>query len=300
MATPRPKAPGTFPTAGEIRDGQRDPFGGLEGDDRNAAVAIQNLFESYGLGSLAPKIVEFIQQGYDANTVAILLQNTAEYKQRFKGNEQRRSAGLPVLTPAEYLATERAYRELMSSAGLPPGFYDEPDDFTSWIANDVSPAEVQTRVDAAVKLVHGLDADQRAYFENFYTTGDMIAYALDRDRATPILEKQIAAAQIGGAAAAQGVGVDRGLAEQIAQTGVNSQQARQGFGIVAAERDNLDKLGGIYGEDAGEDDLVKEVFFDDAEAGEKRRRLASRERATFGGSAGTGRTSLSQNSGGQL
>jgi hypothetical protein len=54
-------------------------------------------------------------------------------KRRFAGNQQRRKLGLPVLSPREYLETEAAYRQVMESAGLPRGFYDSPDDFSSWI-----------------------------------------------------------------------------------------------------------------------------------------------------------------------
>ena len=72
----------------------------LTGANRDAAKALVELFKQYGLESLAPKIVEFIQNGYSADTTAILLQDTTEYKQRFAANEARRKKGLPVLSPA--------------------------------------------------------------------------------------------------------------------------------------------------------------------------------------------------------
>jgi hypothetical protein len=45
------------------------------------------LFNNYGLGTLAPKITEYVQQGFSPDTVTLKLQETPEYKQRFAGNE---------------------------------------------------------------------------------------------------------------------------------------------------------------------------------------------------------------------
>ena len=91
------------------------------------------MFNNYGLGTLAPKITEYVQQGFSPDTVTLKLQETPEYKQRFAGNESRRKSGLSVLSPKEYLATEDAYRQIMRSTGLPKGFYDSPDDFSKFI-----------------------------------------------------------------------------------------------------------------------------------------------------------------------
>lgn len=276
------------------------PTDNLSGEDRDAYLALTDLMKSYGLESLAPKILEFIRQGYSGDTVAILLQDTAEYKQRFIGNEARKRAGLPVLSPAEYLATERAYRELMSSAGLPVGFYDSPDDFTKWIEQDVSPTEVKARVDVATELVNSIDPAVKQQFEEWYSTGDMVAYALDRTRATQVLQRQLEATRIGAAGDAQGVQVGRGMAERIAERGFTGEQARAGFGRVAMDTEAATRLGALYGEDYTQADLVQDTFFDDAGAQQKRKRLASRERATFSGSSGQGKTSLSRGDAGSL
>src|SRR5574342_3329 len=96
--------------------GQYDKL--LTGESRDAFMAINSLFKGYGLESLAGKIYEYVKNGYAADTISILLQDTAEYKQRFSGNEARKAAGLPVLSPGEYLAVEASYRQIMQSAGL--------------------------------------------------------------------------------------------------------------------------------------------------------------------------------------
>src|SRR5690349_18371644 len=124
--------------------GQYDKL--LSGTERDAFAAVNALFKNYGLESLASKIYDFVKNGYSADTISILLQDTKEYKERFAGNELRIKQGLPVLSAGEYLATEASYRQIMSQAGLPSGFYDSPSDFTGWIAGNVSPSEIQQRV----------------------------------------------------------------------------------------------------------------------------------------------------------
>ena len=277
-----------------------DPFGGLEGADRDAFVAITETLKAYGLESLAGAVLGFIQQGYSSDTINVLLQETDAYKKRFAANEARRQKGLPVLSPAEYLATERAYRQVMSAAGLPVGFYDEPGDFEQWIAGDVSPVEVQERVRIASDWVNSLDPNARATWEEWYTSGDLIAYALDRDRATTVLDRQLRASQVGGAAAQQGVNIGRDTAERLADAGVNADAARQGFGVARTITNNAQRLSAVYGGTFDEDDAVQEVFLRDQGVAERRRRLASQERGAFGGSANVSSESLARRSAGQV
>lgn len=277
-----------------------DPFGGLAGADRDAAAALTNLFKSYGLESLAPKILEFLKNGYSADTISILLQQTTEYKQRFAANGAREKAGLPVLSPAEYLATENAYRDIMRSAGLPSGFYDQTSDFTNWLAKDVSPTELKTRVDTAAEVIDKQDPNTLSYINQWYTKGDLIAYALDPTRAVPLIERQYHAAEVASAAKGQNVMVDKATAERLAALGVNQDAARQGFGVVASQQPTVDKLSSIYGDQVTQRDLVGAVFEDNAAATDKVKRLASKERAAFNGSSGQSKDSLSKTDSGRI
>lgn len=273
-------------------------FKGLTGSDRDAAVALQSVFSQYGISTLAPRIVDFIKQGYSPDTISILLQNTDEYKQRFSGNQKRLAAGLPVLSPAEYLATESAYRQIFSMAGLPAGFYDTPQDFADFIGRDVSPTEVQDRVNAASELLNSAPPEALAFWRQHYSTGDMVAYFLDPNRSVPLIEKQVKAAELGGIGAAQGVDVSASTAERMASMGISNQQASAGFGFIAGEAPNAEKLGAIYGENITEQDILKETFFSDVKTTQKRKRLASKERATFGGSSGLSAQSLDRSDAG--
>jgi hypothetical protein len=272
----------------------------LTGADRDAFLALKKMFDSYGLGTLAPSIAAYLKNGYSADTIGILLQSTDAYKKRFAANEARAKKGLPVLSPAEYLATETSYRQIMRASGLPNGFYDQTTDFQKFLENDVSPSEIQSRVTAASNFVNSAPAEAKALFSQWYTKGDMIAYALDPARAEPLVGKSFEVAKVGAAATTQGLGIDQNMAQSIAERGVSSEQASQGFGIIAGTLANDQKLAGIGGETISGYDAMREVFFSDAAVSKKRDRLASQERARFGGSSAVGSGSLSQSSAGQL
>lgn len=272
----------------------------LTGTQRDVFAAINQLFSSYGLGTLGPKIVEFIQKGYSSDTISILLQDTNEYKQRFAANTARAKKGLPVLSPAEYLATETAYRQIMRAAGLPSGFYDQPNDFQSFLENDVSPTEIQSRVTAASDFINSASSEQKALYSKWYTTGDMIAYALDPKRAAPLVGKSFAAAKVGGAATEQGLSIDKQMAESIVDRGFNSDQASQGFSLIQQNLGNDQKLAAISGDNITAYDEMRETFFNDASVTQKRNRLASQERGRFSGSSAIGTNSLSTSRSGQI
>lgn len=275
-----------------------DPTANLTGATRDAAKALIDLFTQYGLASLAPKIVDFLIKGYSADTITIELQNTSEYKTRFAANDRRIKAGLPALSPAEYISTERSYRQIMASAGLPVGFYDQNTDFQKFLENDVSPTELKGRVDTATEALRRAPKETLDYFGQWYNTGDMIAYALDPSKAAPLIEQRIKAAEAAGIARTQGVSLTQSLAETIGATGSSFDQIQQGLGFVAQESGATTKLSQIYGgDDITTEDLVSEVFQNNGAAAAKRRKLASQERAAFSGSSGVNNATLSKDAG---
>lgn len=268
----------------------------LRNNTRDASLALTTLFAKWGLQSLAPVIIDYLQQGYSSDTVTIMLQETPQYKKRFAGNEARIKAGLSALSPAEYLATERGYHDILQKHGLPKGFYDSTSDYKSFIEKDISPAELDSRAQAASEFVTRNDPEMFKYFRQFYTTGDMIAYALDTKRAAPLVGKTFQAAEIGGAAASNGLAVDRLTAERLAGDGINTSQAQQGFGEIGRDMPVANRLGAIHGEKLTQSDLVSSVFENNAQATAKKNRLASAERGMFSGSGGASSQALSRNS----
>lgn len=272
----------------------------LTGAQRDAFAALNAIFTQYGIGSLAPAIANFLKQGYSADTISLLLEDTPEYKQRFAANETRIKKGMSALTPAQYLATEASYREIMRAAGVPVGFYDQNTDFQKFLENDVSPQELQQRVTDATNFINSADPQQLAYMKQHYTTGDLVAYALDPTRAEPLIGKAFNASQIGGTAAQHGFTIDSGLAEQMVNAGVSNSQASSGFGLIQTTLPNDQKLAAISGTDISAYDEMKEAFFNDGNVTLKRQRLSDQEKARFGGSSAIGTNSLGSPTGGQI
>lgn len=298
-AVPTKPPSATHPTPGPVtppsNPNNPDFASRLTGADRDAFVALNTLFTSYGLGSLAPKIFSYIQNGYSADTISLLLQDTAEYKTRFAGNELRKKAGLAVLNPGDYLATEASYRQILASAGLPASFYDQTSDFTNWIGGDVSPTEIKGRVDLATAATTAADPYLKQQMAAFYGVDDshLTAYFLDQSKALPLLQKQEAAAQFGAEAARRGLLTDKDRMMDYVNQGFSQSQASQGFQQVAEELPNLQALAARFGTTFGQVEEEQSVFGTTASAVDKKKGLASQERALFGGSSGGAAAGLS-------
>lgn len=268
--------------------GQYDKL--LTGANRDAFLALKTLFDSYGLGSLADKIYGYVKNGESADTISIQLQDTPEYKQRFAGNEARKKNGLPVLSPAEYLATETSYKQIMAAAGMPSGFYDQNSDFNNWIGKNISPSEIQQRVDLATQATILANPDYRKALNQMgIDDAHLTAYFLDTNRAMPYLQKAAATAQIGAEALRNNLQFDQGYAEQLATMGISADQARQGYQQIAGELDTMRALGSVYGEDWNLKNSEAATFGTEGgvEAQKKQRRLMSQERGAFGGREGS-------------
>ena len=254
---------------------------------------LQNMLKPFGLDALAPVLKQYIISGYTGDNLSFMLQETPEYKRRFAGNEARGKAGLPKLGPAEYISTERSYRQIMESAGMPIGFYDSPQDFASWIGNDVSPQEVKSRVDLAVDATNRMDADYKKAMRDYYgiDSSHLASYFLDQKRAEPFLEKQAKALKIGQAANRNALGIGRTEAERLA-TSTQAENADFLMGQAASVWQAGENLKDIYGTDYTKKNALDEAFFGTASAKRKRQQLEELEKATFSKSGGAAKNAL--------
>lgn len=276
--------------------GQYDKL--LTGENRDAFLALNTLFQQYGLGSLAGKIYEYVKNGYGADTISILLQDTPEYKKRFAANQARLEAGMSVLSPAEYIAVENSYRQIMRQSGLPEGFYDSTDDFTNWISGDMSPTELQSRVDLATQATALANPSYKAALKQMgLSDGELAAYFLDADRALPFLQKSAATAAVGAEALQRGLVFDQAYAEQLATMGISREQAGQGYAKIADEFSDLKTLGQIYGGGWTQRMAEEDVFVGGTGATQQREKLIGREKGAFSGAAGGARGGLAQSGG---
>jgi hypothetical protein len=307
QAAPTPVAPEVSAEEAARRAAQEVENARLQTQRTDWVEYTTQMFKNYGLETLAPKITEYIQQGFSPDTVTLKLQDTPEYKQRFIGNENRRKAGLPVLTPAEYLSVESSYKKILKDAELPLGFYDQPDDFGKFIGADIAPTELQERVNIANQSLQNADKFYTDSLRTYYglNTGDMIAYTLDPERALPSITRQQKAAQFGAEAARQGIQVAAPMAERFTnQLGVSQQQARQGFEQVAEILPTAQKLSQMTpgAQPVGLEETTTAVFGGESSADYKQRirRLAEIEQSRFSGQSGVGRGSLSGGTSGQF
>lgn len=254
----------------------------------NAEATVKQILDSYGLSDLMPQVEQWIIAGYDPTAIIALAQGTQQWQQRFAGNQQRIAQGLSPLSPSEYLATEAAYKQALSAAGLPTGFYDTREDFAKWIGEGKSPAEISQRAQDAVSAVNDSDPYFKQALAQYHGlgTGEIAAYFLDDKRALPLLEQQVQQSKIGAAAFRQGLTLSADQAMQYASQGVSQAQAESGFGQVAAVLPQEQLLGQISGTPYTQQDAQDEFISGLASAQRKRRLLNQQEQARFAGSGG--------------
>lgn len=276
-------------------------------EKRESAIKIlTDRFTKYGLASLVPRIEALARQGASESTITLELQESDEYQERFKANKDRIKKGLSVLDPGEYLGLEDSYRQILRAYGLRQ--FDTDAYVSQFISNDVSTAELSSRVQLAVQRVQNADPAVLNTLNKFYgiATNDLVAYALDPETQFQKIERQVAAAEIGVAAGLQGFVVDKGFAataEQLAAQGITQAEARKGYATIADILPTATKLSQIYSgvlEGYGLAEAEQEVFNTLASAQRKRRSLVEREAASFSGQSGVGRTSLTQQTGGTI
>jgi hypothetical protein len=260
-------------------------------------------FNRYNLKGLIPTIKRLAQEGATEATITLALQETEDYKRRFRGNEERIKKGLSVLNPAEYLNVEDSYRQILRSYGLTQ--FDNDEYVSQFIANDMSPAELSNRVVTAVQRVRNADPAISRTLKDYYGIGnqDLVAYVLDPNQQFQKIERQVAAAEIGSAGRLQGIDVGIPVAEQLAAQGITQAQAQRGYATIADILPTAEKLSDIYGkqmDEYGLQEAEQEVFNQLASAQRKRQRLTQREIAEFSGQSGVGRTSLGGTTGGQF
>jgi hypothetical protein len=269
----------------------------------SAIAVLTDRFSRYGLASLVPKIKELAIGGASESTITLQLQETEEYRQRFRANQDRIKKGLSVLDPGDYLALEDDYRQILRAYGLKQ--FDNDDYVTQFISNDISTTELSNRVVTAVQRVQNADPAVLATLRGFYgiSDNDLVAYVLDPNQQFQKIERQVAAAEIGSAAKLQGINAGVAVSEQLAAQGVTKAQAQKGYATIADILPTAEKLSDIYAGTLDEyrlGEAEQEVFNTLASAQRKRQKLVEREVAAFSGSSGLSKSSLTSQIGGNI
>lgn len=267
---------------------------------QNAFDLMMSTLQSWGLGSLSADLKKMIVGGdTDQAELALALSQTKAYKQRFAANAARVKAGLPELRPAEYIGLEEQYKNILQQYGIPKGFYDTQAETDAWIGGDVSPAEMQGRVQAASDLIYNSPPEAMAAWNQFYGggTGGAIAAILDPKTAAPIVQKEVLAAQIGGAALSQkGLTTSRDNAERFASEGVTLDQARKAYSDIAQRMPTDHAVGARFGTSFGQSDEENVMFDQSGAAKTKQDTLYAEEASLFQGHGGATIASANQGS----
>lgn len=273
-----------------------------DGIDEDAAALLERMFAQYGISGLGPVIRQWLQQGYSADTIALLIRDTPQYKERFPAMEALAQRGM-ALTESQYIDLERQYRGVMVSYGLPQGFYDRPDDFAGFIINDVSPRELDQRVFTAQQFLNSSNPEYLNALQEYYgiSRGAALAYVLDPEKAQDVLRREMRAAEIG--AAGSTYGFDLSLSEaagyaqnpMVEQDAFNADTLRGDLQLFQQAR----RLATLDSRLARIDqETYRDIFAVDTLLGDENKRMASqrrgqREAARFSGSSAVSGSSLS-------
>lgn len=268
-------------------------------------------FSRYGMSSLVEPLKQFIQDGISSSEFTLRLRDTDAYKKRFAANASRIAKGLSALNEAEYIGLEDQYQNIMRQYGLPASYYTRGDlgrqeGFEKFLANDVSAAELEDRVLTAQSRVLNANPEVLASLKQFYPgigEGDILAYALDPEKALTDIKRKVTAAEIGGSAMQAGLGITGTRAEELGAAGITKQQAQQGFQTVAEVAPRGGQLAAIYGESPYTQQTAEQEIFGLAgstEAAKQRKKLVGLERAAFSGQTGAAQGALGRERAGNL
>lgn len=253
---------------------------------------LQNILRTYGLESLYSTLKDSIVDGASEAEVVQRIRNTRAYKTRFKAIEDRRRAGLPPISETDVINYERQATALLRSRGLPKGFYDKPDDFAKWLTADIGLPELEERIttyevaasefaqNPAAQTLIGQLGDMYGITPN---SGEFLAFMIDDKKAQSILQRQVAAGQIGVSSQRAGYGqITRTEAERLANQEIDPRAAAAGFGELTNQRELFNELPGEEQGRISREEQFGAAFGNNAAAQERIRRKAERRKAEFG------------------
>ena len=277
--------------------GAGDPNDQRNAERKSAYDLLYAQFKQYGLESLVEPLRGLITSATPPSEFVIKLRETDVYKKRFAGNAARIAKGLAAISEAEYIGLEDQYQNIMRNYGLPASYWAKDSmgtqkGFTNFIGNDVSAEELEDRIMTAQKRVINSNPQVSQALKQFYpeiTNGDILAYTLDPTKGLDVIKRKITAAEIGGAALAQGLETGMTRAEELAKYGVNKEQAMQGYSAISGGLQRGSQLASIYGQDPYSQTTAETEVFGLAgtqNAANQRKKLTSLEKATFSGQTG--------------
>jgi len=216
-------------------------------DAASDAILAQTL-KSYGMDGIAQTIAQ-IRGEYpeiSSDNLLLLLKNdsrfNAEYLKRFAGNAKLKAAGLPTMADSDYLKAEDEYKKIFTAYGATS--LATRDYYATLIGNRMDAVDVTDRMNLAYARLQATPEVKKA-FQTFYSAvsdGDILAAILDPTTQLPILQKKVAAAEIGGAALKQNLETSLATATELQGLGVTQAQAQTGYATIAQSLPSYEKL----------------------------------------------------------
>jgi hypothetical protein len=113
---------------------------------QDAFARIQTVLGQYGIDGLGDWLWGEIKANNPESQIMLDLQNQPAFTSRFPGLKAMRDAGLPAVTPAAYLATEREFKRHLAEMGFDTKQL-APGDFVPLFKSNLDPAETRNRLD---------------------------------------------------------------------------------------------------------------------------------------------------------
>lgn len=281
--------------------------------DDPAYLALLSQFKAWGMFDIANDIARIRATYPDISSADLLtlLRTDPNFNQnymiRFSGNKALMEKGKPMLTEIDYLRTETAYEKIFRAYNLPQ--FQNRTYYGNLIGNEVDSTEVGTRVSLGYNRLLHADPETLQSWKKFYpmlSTGDIVGAILDPKNQLPELERKVTAAEVGGAALAQGLNAFAAAttvqnkmysnvvsgtlgAETLVAAGENLTQAKADYEKIAKETARSEFLSSItpYMSQYGQVEAEQANILGLASAQRKKDELAAAEAARYLGKAGT-------------
>jgi hypothetical protein len=285
---------------------------------QSAFEVLRERFTSFGLPTIAAEIEKIFKgEGRtrlggspipiptsEAGFYLALDETDANFKRFGKVNEDRIKSGYTALDEKTILAMEDEYQKVMKSYGTPAGFYDTPEDFQAFLANDLSEVEVADRLQASRQFAQVVDPGIKMQLKSLYNIDEnmLTAYIADPAKGQSLLTGLANKSLTGAAAILQGITAEAAAVAQGFGAGeMRFQEQQQRFGLAAsgAERGTFLSRIDQAEKEFGQKEAVEITFGGLEQSVRAAEKLASRERARFTGRSGITTASLATPTAGQ-
>lgn len=242
----------------------------------NARTVLAQFLADSGMDKLAADVWAKWNSGTSSDQIIDWVRSTPEYAVRYPAMAALRTAGRSI-SEAQYVAKEQADIDLMTSYGIPTDVATNRTLLGKLIANNVNQVDLQKRLIAGQDSIMSKDKNVLKYAQDTFglAPGDLMAFVLAPEIATPVIEQKAKAIQIGGAAFQASQKIAGEQAMQLAAAGVTGAQAQQGFGNIAQQTQLTQELPGDISGSVTNEELINAQFNMSPEALAKAKKVAT-------------------------